>query len=285
MDIVLIGSGNVATQLGRALCLKGHRIRQVYSRNRSHAEELASTLNAMHGSIDGDNETDLRTETVATDVLAELHREAAFYFICVSDQHIQEVIAGLPATLNGVVVHTSGSTSINVFSNYPQAHGVFYPVQTFSKTKNIEFDDIPLALEASDPNTFRVLQKLADTLSSKGFACDSDQRLAIHIAAVFACNFTNHLYALAEHLLGAKGLDFDLIRPLIRETADKAMQYSPSTVQTGPASRGDARIVDKHLEFLSASCVADPRPRQVYQLLSAMIWDAKKYGLHFDEPL
>src|SRR5690606_12494739 len=102
MDIVLIGSGNVATQLGRALRLKGHRIVQVYSRNRSHAEDLASTLNAMHGSIDGDNETDLRTETVATYVLAELHREAAFYFICVSDQHIQEVIAGLPANLNGV---------------------------------------------------------------------------------------------------------------------------------------------------------------------------------------
>lgn len=259
MDIVLIGSGNVATQLGRALRDKGFRILQIYSRTRSHAEELAGKLGLPDVSAG------------VTDDLAAVRADAAFYFICVPDRHIVDIIGGLPTGLPGMVVHTSGTTPMGVFADYPGAYGVFYPVQTFSKSKNISFDQIPLALEASCPDSYLRLETLAGKLSQKVFACDSVQRKAIHVAAVFACNFTNHLYTLAESLLQDQNLDFDLIRPLIRETADKAMQSSPETVQTGPAIRGDIPVLEQHLKFLEYVFPSDPRIRELYILISSMI--------------
>lgn len=257
MKIVLIGSGNVATHLGNALVLQGHEIAQVYSRSLDHAEDLCSLL--------------VNSRPEAIDDLEKLNKEAELYFICVSDQAIAPVIVSLPSDLNGVVVHTSGSTSMEVFTGYARAHGVFYPVQTFSKAKEVNFKEIPLALEASDAATYAVLEGLAAQLSNRHFPCDSTQRQAIHVAAIFACNFSNYLFTLGEQVLLKHGLDFDLIRPLIQETADKIQQHSPAKVQTGPAQRGDMAIVERHLEFLSKDSTADPRIKTLYALMSSLI--------------
>lgn len=258
MDIVLIGSGNVATQLGKALQNKGHRIRQVYSRKKAHAEELVATLAAA-------------AEIKTTALLAELEHDADLYFICVTDAGIPAVVAQLPADLQGIVVHTSGSTPMNVFGSPIARRGVFYPVQTFSKQKSIAFDSIPIALEASDPDTYRRLEMVARSISSNVFSCDSTQRQAIHVAAVFACNFTNHLYHLAETILQRHQLDLDIIRPLIRETAEKVMHTRPADAQTGPAVRGDLAIVEQHLQFLTDVLPDLPDARELYARISALI--------------
>lgn len=285
LKIVLIGSGNVATHLGSALIKQGgHQIIQVYSRQRENAQELAERLNetAAERQKEGQNEV-----VEFTDQLQELKRDADIYFICVSDQAIGPVIRELQTLqalnsekgLSGIIVHTSGTTPISVFTEttedrplwaevYPNRYGVFYPVQTFSKKKAVDFRTIPLALEASDPETFSVLEAVGSRLSNRVFPCDSVQRQAIHVAAVFACNFTNYLYALGEEVLKMNGLEFDLIRPLIAETAEKALKHSPATVQTGPAVRKDFTIVQKHLDYLEELAVENPKMAKIYRLLS-----------------
>ena len=256
MDIVLIGSGNVATHLGTSLQAAGHRIVQVYSRTKEHAEALASLLQS-HGVIS------------ATNRMSDLNLQADLYIIAVSDRAIQSVITALPQALQGIVVHTSGSTPITVFEDCPHPHGVFYPVQTFSSAKSVDFRLVPLALEASSEQVYGMLEEVGQQLSDRVFACSSSQRLAIHIAAVFACNFTNYLYAIGEDVLQAEGLDFDLIRPLIQETAEKIQQHSPNRVQTGPAHRNDQVIVQRHINYLADRDQA--QLKELYELISTLI--------------
>jgi len=259
--IVLIGSGNVATHLGKALVRKGQSVSQVWSRERNHAEDLARQLQ---------NSTPFPVEYI--DQWEMLDRDADFYLICVLDQAISQVIQSLPLGLSGIVAHTSGSTDLTVFSHYSGAYGVFYPLQTFSKNKDlIDFKEIPLGLEASSSLVYQKLEGLGRTLSDNVFACNSEQRLALHVSAVFACNFTNHMYALAEDLLEKHHLDVDLIRPLIEETARKALQFSPKQVQTGPAKRGDYNILQKHQAFLAKTYPGDSKNREVYALISELI--------------
>ena len=250
MDIVLVGSGNVATHLGGALVGAGHRVKQVYSRTAAHAVALADTLDAE----------------AITD-LAAIDTHADIYILAVKDDAIAAVAEQLPGTLQGVVVHTAGSVDIAVFDGYVAVHGVFYPLQTFSKAKLVDFATIPIAVEASDDTTLAVLETLAASISNRTFRCDSKQRLSLHVAAVFACNFTNHFYAIAARILEENRLDFDLIRPLILETAEKAMEHQPADVQTGPAVRHDVRTMAKHRELLKA----DPALSSLYELVSGRI--------------
>ena len=233
MNVVLLGSGNVAMHLGRALVGAGHRILQVFSPTKHHAESLANLLGA-----EGINHL--------TDV--DIHADV--YIIAVKDDAIEEVIADLPSPLKGFIVHTAGSVDMAALAPYTTRYGVLYPVQTFSKVKTVDFSSIPLAIEASDEATYHNLEHLSNSLSNRVFPCDSKQRLSLHVAAVFACNFTNHLYAIAADILGEHRLDFDLIRPLILETAEKATEHLPKDVQTGPAVRGDGSTMEKHLGLL-----------------------------------
>ena len=253
MDIVLLGSGNVATHLGGALLNAGHRVVQVYSPTKAHAEILARTLNAA-----------------AIDNLPAIATGADAYIIAVKDDAIAQVIAQLPSPLHGVVVHTAGSVDIGVLAVHAANYGVLYPVQTFSKAKAVDFTTIPIALEASDEATHHRLAQLAGSLSNRVFNCNSKQRLSLHVAAVFACNFTNHLYTIAADLLDEHGLDFDLITPLILETAEKVMEHHPRDVQTGPAVRNDVRTMQKHLELLET----DTSLAQLYRLISERISNA-----------
>lgn len=250
MDIVLLGSGNVATHLGVALVEAGHRVKQVYSRTGEHAQVLAATLGAA-----------------VTTNLATIDVQADVYVIAVNDDALAEVAAQLPSTLSGAVVHTAGSVDMDVLAGHAADYGVLYPLQTFSKAKAVDFSTVPLAVEASGETVLLRLEALANGLSKRVFRCDSKQRLSLHVAAVFACNFTNHFYAIAADILGEYGLDFDLIRPLILETAQKVMEHQPKDVQTGPAVRNDVHTMAKHLELLEAN----PPLAQLYRLVSKRI--------------
>lgn len=236
MDVVVLGSGNVATHFGKALSDAGHRVVQVYSRTKARARILASAVKAD-----------------AIDELAELDLSADVYLIAVNDDAIGEVVTQLPSSLEGAVVHTAGSVDMEVLAAHVKRYGVMYPVQTFSITKPVDFSMVPIALEASDQGTYTQLVRLAGSVSTRGFSCDSRQRLALHIAAVFACNFTNHFYAIGADILREYALDFDLIRPLILETAQKIMAHQPREVQTGPAIRNDIGTMQKHLKLLEQS--------------------------------
>lgn len=249
MNIVMLGSGNVATHLGKALQLAGHTILEVWSRTYENARILASSLQA---------------EAVAD--VSEISRQADMYIISVSDDVIADVAALIPAK-DKIIIHTSGSAGIEILKPYSSRYGVLYPLQTFSKKQDVDFKEIPLVLEGSSEEVELVLKEMALQLSFNVHFLNSDQRRILHLAAVFACNFTNHLYALADNLLKDHNLKFDLIRPLITETARKVQHNHPESVQTGPAIRNDKKTIDKHLELLRDH----PELQEIYKLLSQSI--------------
>jgi len=254
MDIVLLGSGNVATHLAFALKAVGENIKQVFSPNLINAKELADKVDAK-----------------STNGFSEIDQEADLYVISVKDDAIAEVARNLKG-VNGLVVHTSGTTDIKVLSSEVKHAGVFYPLQTFSKSKDVDFKSIPLCLEATDAKQLEILEMLASKLSTKVYQLDGEKRKILHLAAVFACNFTNHLYSLANQVLIKNDLNFDIIRPLIAETADKVMINLPENVQTGPAIRDDESTINKHLTMLADL----PELQEIYQTLSNSIKLAHK---------
>ncbi len=252
MQIVLLGSGNVATHLGKALNAAGIQIVQVWSRTLQNAQQLAAELKAD-----------------AIDNLGAVQSDADLYLISVNDDAIADVAGRLPQ--DKLLVHTSGSTDMEVLKPFSAKTGVLYPLQTFSKQKKVEFKNIPVAVEASGSEVLGMLRQIARTISNKVIELDSDQRQKLHIAAVFACNFTNHFYAIAQSFLEQNGMDFDLIRPLIAETAEKIQEKMPADVQTGPAVRGDNKTMEKHLEALREH----PQWQELYRLLSQSIVNLK----------
>lgn len=199
--------------------------------------------------------------------LAELNTDADLTIISVTDTAIAKVLDKLPK-INGIVAHTSGSTSIDVFKSFRQDRfGVFYPLQTFSKSKKLKYEDIPFYIEASDKITADTLFNYALLISDNVRFADSSQREKLHIAAVLSCNFVNHLWALSEKYLKEAGLDFHDLTPLIRETFDKANIISPTAAQTGPAVREDMKTIQNHIDKLeNYACI-----REIYKLLSDSI--------------
>jgi predicted short-subunit dehydrogenase-like oxidoreductase (DUF2520 family) len=246
MRITLIGSGNVATHLGAAFKNAGHKIVQVYSRNPQNAALLAFHIGAE--AIDNldniDTYTDIFIISVVDDAIAGMAQQLASY--------------------DKLIVHTSGATSLYNLTAFTDKAGVFYPLQTFSKTKEVDFRSVPLCLEGTDETITKTLKQLAQTISNKVYMVDSSQRRTLHLAAVFACNFPNYLYRVAQELLAEKDMDFDLLRPLILETAEKVQQQFPADVQTGPAIRGDQKTIGNHLQMLKN----EPELEQLYHLLS-----------------
>lgn len=240
--LVFIGSGNVATHLAKQVAQTSYTIKQIYSRNLNNADNLKKLLGI--------------NDIVTVDDLNLIDKEADFYIISVSDNAIESIIHSLPPDLKGIIVHTSGSTDIKIFQNQSGEnkslanYGVLYPLQTFSKQKEVNFLTIPFCIEADKLENLEKIRELALNLSPKVLELNSRQRMSLHIAAVFSCNFVNHFYVIAENILSENNLDFELIRPLIRETADKALMHSPAEVQTGPAIRKDYKIIEKHINFL-----------------------------------
>lgn len=252
MRISFIGSGRVATHLANALS-KQNQIVQVYSRCYALAEKLAQSVNAQ-----------------AVENFESLNAEIDLLIISVSDQSISQVIQQISHYLPSVlVVHTSGSTDLKVLKEFHERVGVFYPLQTFSYERNVNWNTTPLFVEASYQQDLRLLHSLAESLSQKVYSYSSEQRLSLHLAAVFACNFSNYCYDLAKQVTDAQQVDFSLLYPLILETAQKATQNEPRDMQTGPAMRGDQNILTMHQTMLKGFKNADIQ--QVYTLLSEQI--------------
>ncbi len=249
MKIVFIGSGNVATQLGLALKAANHRILQVYGRSESGAKSLARKLSASYV-LD----------------LKKISGEADIYIVAVSDSAIKEVINKIRIT-DTVILHTSGSVPISVFEKKFKNFGVLYPVQTFSANHALDFKTVPVCIEANNTLTEKKIRALAKSLTKKIHLLDSRQRKRVHLSAVFANNFSNHLFTLAERILEKENISFDLLRPLILETAMKVQKNPPSEMQTGPAKRGDTAVIREHLKMLG-----DKKEfRAIYRLISKSI--------------
>lgn len=231
-EIVLLGAGNVATSLAPALSRVGHVV-QVYSRTLRHAQELASTLPGAQ----------------PVDNLTLLKADAHVYVLAVSDDAIASLVSAVPD--NGAVwLHTSGSTPITVFAGRRARYGVLYPMQSFSKALPVDMAEVPLFVEGSDGATQQLVLRLAQGISHKVTVATSEQRRGLHVAAVFACNYVNHMFTLASEVLEECGLSFDAMLPLIETTVAKLHHLTPAQSQTGPAVRGDHRIMAAHLEML-----------------------------------
>jgi predicted short-subunit dehydrogenase-like oxidoreductase (DUF2520 family) len=191
-------------------------------------------------------------------------KEADLYIIAVSDNAIAEVAEKLPFK-NRLIVHTSGSIALDALGKNNR-NGIFYPLQTFSKNKPIAFTTIPICLEAEAQSDYELLHKVAQSISNAVFKMDSEQRKSLHVAAVFVCNFVNHLYQIGNELCDAHQVPFEILKPLIKETAEKIQNHSPKTAQTGPASRNDTTTIAAHQSFLN-----DANQKNIYKLLTESI--------------
>ena len=226
MKVIFLGSGNLATRLSLEMHRKGIRIGQVYSHTPENAQQLAALLGCPWT-------TD--PEAVETD--------ADLYVFSLKDTVLVDVIARVRPN-DGLWVHTAGSMPMDVFSGHTANYGVLYPMQTFSKTREVDFSVIPFFLEANTSENAGKLQQLAEKLSENVRFLSSDQRKCLHLAAVFACNFTNHIYALAVKLLQEQDIPANVLLPLIDETAAKIHTMSPKVAQTGPAIPGKNRWIN-----------------------------------------
>ncbi len=199
--------------------------------------------------------------------LSKITREADVVIIAVRDSVIADVSEALPVfDEKTVVAHTAGSIPSEVLSRHTN-HGVFYPLQTFSTDGEVAWDVIPLLLTANNKHAHRILESLADSVNDNGQFITDNERLHLHLCATIANNFANHMFALAKQIADKAHLDFDLLKPLIRETADKVTYMDPEHAQTGPALRGDQVTMDKHLALLGH----DPQLRQLYRMISESI--------------
>ena len=240
--IILIGAGNVAHHLGCALCSAGHQILQVISKSETNAKYLAEKLNA-------DFEPDIRKIN-----------EADFAIIAVNDDAISFVAKQIK---NMPFAHTSGSVCL-------KDGGVLYPLQTFSKSVSVEIKKVPFCISAGDKDFENTLLEVAKSISNFVYIINEKQRKSLHLAAVFACNFSNQMYYIAEDLLKKSDLDFKMLKPLIVETANKIIKNSPLSVQTGPAQRKDLQTIKNQINLLE-----DDDLKSIYKLITNQILKQK----------
>jgi predicted short-subunit dehydrogenase-like oxidoreductase (DUF2520 family) len=249
--IVIIGSGRIARHLGKRLKGKGLPISQVVSRTAAHAEALAQMLH-----------------TQWTDDWANVLPDADWLLIAVRDDAIEDVAAALaPFAREALATHTSGGTASSVLAPYFRRYGVFYPLQSFSLEHTPVWSKIPFCVDAQVEADVLFLKKIAKTIGNLVYRVNDEQRAALHVAAVFANNFSNHCFAIAEKLLDEKGLPFEMLHPLMEQTVAKALHDSPAKMQTGPAARGDVDTLRRHLELLKTH----PDWLDLYRKLSANI--------------
>lgn len=248
MKIVLVGAGNLATQVGKGLALCNNtEIIQIYSKTESSARALSELIHS-------DYTTDLD----------KIRNDADLYLFSVKDAALEEVLRNMRPN-NGIWAHTAGSIPMSVFKSCTSSYGVFYPLQTFSKNRNIELTQVPFFIEGATPEIEETLTGLARQLSTNVRLLDSEKRKEIHLAAVFVCNFTNHMYAIAAEILETKGIPFDVLIPLISETTAKLADLHPKDAQTGPAVRYDLNVINKHIGMLPDEY------QEIYRLLSKSI--------------
>lgn len=252
MKVIFIGAGNLATRLSTEMLERGFNIAQVYSKTEKSAKSLSLQLNCPY-----------------TTSLAAVADDADLYIFSIKDSILEEVLRAMPHR-NGLWVHTAGSIPMEIFAPYVNRYGVFYPLQTFSKSREVNFQLIPFFIESKLVQDQELLEKAAWRMSQKVFYASSEQRKYLHLAAVFACNFTNHMYAIAAQLVEEHGLPFEALKPLIAETAAKIEELHPLQAQTGPAMRYDENVIERHLALLQ-----EPRLKSLYEQLSKSIYETK----------
>lgn len=253
--IALIGAGNVAWQLAPALEDAGHEVTEVYSRDLAKAIEVTGRVYSAEAKDDLDF-----SESIAQ-----------IFILAVKDSAIPEVADAVILPEGSILVHTSGTMPLDILG-YSSASftGIFYPLQSFTKGKKIEMDEVPFLLETEDEETLQKLKKLAKSLSPLVYTVRSKDRKAVHIAAVFASNFSNHMIRIAEEIMRRQGLDFEMLKPLIIETISKSLQIGAKKAQTGPAVREDYETLEEHFRFLNYN----EQVAEIYRLISQDIIDA-----------
>lgn len=254
-SIVFIGAGNLATNLARAMYRKGYNIRQVYSRTEESARTLAEAVGASH-----------------TTELSAVINDVDLYIVALKDAALMELLQQITlGKADALLVHTAGSIPMHVWQKHAARFGVFYPMQTFSKQREVDFREVPFFIEAACREDAEWLKEIASTLSNRVYEATSEQRKSLHLAAVFTCNFTNHMYALAAELLAKYQLPFDVMLPLIDETARKVHELEPHEAQTGPAIRYDENVINSHLAMLAD----DPEMQRLYEEISQSIYNRR----------
>lgn len=251
MKIALIGTGRIAWHLGKRLKSKGLMVSQVLGRTPSQVQALAAHL--------GSN---------ASLSWADIAPDTDWILIAVKDDAIDEVGAALSAYAPAALAtHTSGATPSTVLSPFFERYGVFYPLQTFSHERSPVWSKIPFCVDASNETDLLLLKKMAKTIGNLVYQVNDDQRKQLHVAAVFANNFANHCFSVAEQILNKHNLPFDLLHPLMEETLAKALQDSPVKMQTGPAIRNDQDTINRHLSLLET----EPIWQDLYALMTQSI--------------
>ncbi len=245
-SVVILGAGNVAFHLTRALLQNTVNVRQIFNRTLSKAEEVGEANNIGY-----------------TNKISELEK-ADLYIIAASDTAVEELSHYIPFD-DALVVHTSGSLGTNVLKG-DYRKGVFYPFQTFTKTHKLRYEEVPFFVEAENKQDEDALFALADKISNEVHRTTHEKRMRVHLAGVWVSNFVNHLYTIGNKICEDNDLPFDVLRPLIEETAMKVQDMKPYDAQTGPARRHDEIIINKHLEIIE-----DSRLNQLYRLLSESI--------------
>ena len=243
--VVLLGTGNVAGFLFEAFSAsKQIEVIQVYNHSRKSLDRFEKQVEV-------------------TTSLEEL-KEADIYLMAVKDDAIPELAKNLENKM-GLVLHTSGAVSIHALSGCAR-RGVFYPLQTFSKERKVKNSEIPFCLETNEQNDLKLLKQMVQQIQGISYEVSSEQRKKLHLAAVFVCNFVNHLYVIGENICEENELPFEILQPLIKETAEKVNHISPRESQTGPAIRNDQSTIKAHLELITSD-----ENKEIYKLLTQAI--------------
>jgi len=246
MNISIIGTGNLAFHFSEIfMSTSDINLIEIFGRKKTLPKEFNNSINYCN-------------------CLTKL-KEADFYIICISDDYIKKISKKIITKRNNIVLHCSGSTKMDVLSDH-LSYGVFYPIQTFSKEKKISLKKIPIAIESNSIKSLKKIKKLGLLLSEKVFLASSDQRLAIHVSAVFANNFTNYMRIIADEILKSNNIDSDILNPLSLETTDKLKYLSSKKAQTGPAIRNDIKTIKKHLHLLKST-----NHFKIYEIISKEI--------------
>ncbi|GAB3229420.1 DUF2520 domain-containing protein [Algoriphagus aestuariicola] len=253
--IAILGAGNVAWHLAPALEDAGHEITEVYARDFDKANQITERLYS----------------TEATDDLDFSESRAQIFILAVKDSAIPELADEVILPEGSILVHTSGTMPLDVLGYSSASYtGILYPLQSFTKGRKIDFEEVPFLLEAGDEETLQKLKKLAKSLSPLTYTVRSKDRKGVHVAAVFASNFTNHMIRISEEIMRRQGLDFEMLKPLIIETISKSLQIGAKNAQTGPAIREDYETLEDHHQFLNYN----PSIAEIYKLISQDIIDS-----------
>jgi predicted short-subunit dehydrogenase-like oxidoreductase (DUF2520 family) len=254
MKISIIGTGNVARALAKRISQCGHEIDAIFGRDQKKASELAH-----------------RVHSKAVNSLSDLPDNSDIYLLAVKDDAIVEVASAI-RTAGGILAHTSGATPISIFEGVQKNFGVFYPLQTFSAELDTNFEELPICISANNSKNEAKLKELAASICPNVYSISEEQRKGLHVAAVFANNFSNFLFSAAFDICSRESLNFDMLKPLIRQTLRKIELADPEKIQTGPARRGDESTIDLHMKWLVEHA---PEYGLIYQILTEAI--VKKY--------